>query len=279
MLATPEFPFRPNCLRTPDHVGSAAVMRAGEAASGSGSGLPFALAARDIGKRFGALAVLAGVDLDVRQGEAVGIVGPNGAGKTTLFNVLSGAYPPNRGSVHLEGRDVTALGAPARCRMGIARSHQVPRPFGGMTVFENLHVAAAVGAGASGERANELCMNSLRLCGMLDVANRRADTLGLLDRKRLEMARALATDPQILLLDEIGGGLTDGEAQDLVGIIREILGRGITVVWIEHIVHVLLQVVQRLVCMESGRIIADGEPHAVMKDPAVIEAYLGSVSL
>ncbi len=237
------------------------------------------LSATRVAKSFGALRVLEDVSLGIARGEAVGIVGPNGAGKTTLFNVLSGAYAPGSGSVEFDGRDVTALDAAARCRLGVARSHQVPRPFGGMTVFENLHVAAAVGAGASGERANELCLNSLRLCGMLDVANRRADTLGLLDRKRLEMARALATDPQILLLDEIGGGLTDAEAQDLVGIIREILGRGITVVWIEHIVHVLLQVVQRLVCMESGRIIADGEPHAVMKDPAVIEAYLGSVSL
>ena len=237
------------------------------------------LSATGVGKSFGALRVLEGVSIDIARGEAVGIVGPNGAGKTTLFNVLSGAYAPSEGRVRFEAHDVTALDAAARCRLGVARSHQVPRPFGGMTVFENLHVAAAVGAGASGERANELCMNSLRLCGMLEVANRRADTLGLLDRKRLEMARALATDPQILLLDEIGGGLTDGEAQDLVNIIREILGRGITVVWIEHIVHVLLQVVRRLVCMESGRIIADGDPHAVMKDPAVIEAYLGSVSI
>ena len=253
-------------------------MRAGQAASGSGSGLPFALAARDIGKRFGALAVLAGVNLDIRQGEAMGIVGPNGAGKTTLFNVLSGAYPPNRGSVYLEGRDVTALGAPARCRMGIARSHQVPRPFGGMTVFENLHVAAAAGAALKGSAAHEVCIDALDLCGMLPLANRRADTLGLLDRKRLEMARALATCPRVLLLDEIGGGLTDGEALELVAIIREVLKRGITVVWIEHMVQVLLQVVTRLICMEAGAIIADGEPDAVMRDPAVIAAYLGSMT-
>ncbi|MDE2119090.1 MAG: ABC transporter ATP-binding protein [Betaproteobacteria bacterium] len=245
------------------------------------AGVPAAplLAAERVGKSFGALQVLEDVSLSIGRGEAVGIVGPNGAGKTTLFNVLSGAYPPSQGSVRFDGRDVTALDAAARCRLGVARSHQVPRPFGGMTVFENLHVAASVGAGASAQRARELCLNSLQLCGMLGVANRRADTLGLLDRKRLEMARALATDPQILLLDEIGGGLTDAEALELVDIIRQIRASGVTIVWIEHIVHVLLQVVQRLVCMESGRIIADGDPHTVMRDPAVIEAYLGSVSL
>ena len=235
------------------------------------------LAARGVDKRFGALTVLEGVDLLVPRGQAIGIVGPNGAGKTTLFNVLSGAFRPNGGSVHFEGTDVTSLHAAERCRLGIARSHQVPRPFGGMTVFENLHVAAEVGANRSGKAADELCLQALALCRMLPVANRRANTLGLLDRKRLEMARALATDPKVLLLDEIGGGLTDAETHELVDIIREVLNRGVTIVWIEHIVHALLQVVSRLVCMDAGRIIADGDPAAVMRDSAVIEAYLGSM--
>ena len=278
--------FRPNSFPMHDlelacsesDVTEAGVSTAGAPVTKLASGAPI-LGARGVSKAFGSLVVLEGVDLAITRGEAIGIVGPNGAGKTTLFNVLSGAYPPSGGTVEYDGSDVTNLGAAERCRLGSARSHQVPRPFGGMTVFENLHVAAAVGARRSGPDAQALCLDSLELCGMLQVANRRADTLGLLDRKRLEMARALATDPQILLLDEIGGGLTDAEALELVGIIREILARGITVVWIEHIVHVLLQVVQRLVCMESGRIIADGDPLAVMKDPAVIEAYLGSVSV
>ncbi|MGA8008375.1 MAG: ABC transporter ATP-binding protein [Thiomonas sp.] len=235
------------------------------------------LAAAGIGKRFGALTVLHNVDFQVFAGEAVGVVGPNGAGKTTLFNVLTGALPPSAGSVHYDGQDVTGLGAPGRCKLGIARSHQVPRPFGGMTVFENLHVAAEIGANCKGQAANELCLDALELCAMLPLANRRADTLGLLDRKRLEMARALATRPKVLLLDEIGGGLTDGEALQLVEIIREVLGRGTTIVWIEHMVHVLLQVVTRLVCMESGAVLCEGEPKAVMQDPAVIAAYLGSM--
>ena len=226
-------------------------------------------------KRFNALVVLNDVDFTIAPGEAIGIVGPNGAGKTTLLNVLSGAYPPSGGQVFMAGQDVTALGAAARCRRGIARSHQVPRPFAGMTVFENLHVAASVGGELSGDAASQRSVESLELCGMLKLANRRAETLGLLDRKRLEMARALATGPQILLLDEIGGGLTDAEAAVLVTIIKTIGARGVAVVWIEHIVHILLQVVTRLVCMDAGRILAQGEPRAVMSDPSVIDAYLG----
>ena len=236
------------------------------------------LAASGIGKRFGALAVLSDVDFRVGAREAIGIVGPNGAGKTTLLNVLSGAIPADAGRIRFRGEDVSRLDAASRCRRGIARSHQVPRPFAGMTVFENLLVGARSGAGEHGAIAYRRCLESLELCDMLPLANRRAETLGLLDRKRLELARALATDPVLLLLDEIGGGLTDAEAEQLVAIIRVIRGRDIAVVWIEHIVHVLVQVVGRLVCMDAGRVIADGSPDAVLRDAAVIDAYLGSAS-
>lgn len=233
------------------------------------------LQATGLVKRFQALTVLSAVDFDIAPGEAIGIVGPNGAGKTTLLNVLSGAMPPSAGSVVFDGQDVTALGAAARCRRGIARSHQVPRPFSGMTVFENLHVAASIGGGLAGAAASQRCLEALDRCGMTPLANRRAETLGLLDRKRLEMARALATGPRLLLLDEIGGGLTDAEAALLVTAIRAIHATGVAIVWIEHIVHILLQVVTRMVCMDAGRILASGDPKTVMADPAVIDAYLG----
>jgi branched-chain amino acid transport system ATP-binding protein len=236
---------------------------------------PVCLDAKGVSKRFGALVVLDDVDFRVREGEAIGVVGPNGAGKTTLMNVLSGAYSPNAGAVELLGEDVTGLSAARRCGRGLSRTHQIPRPFLGMTVFENVLVAATHGGGMAREEAYQAVYDSLALCGMLPLANRRAEQTGLLDRKRLELARALATRPKILLLDEIGGGLTDAEAGELVGTIRELVARGISIVWIEHIVHVLLQVVQRLVCMDGGRIIADGEPGAVMSDRAVMEAYLG----
>jgi branched-chain amino acid transport system ATP-binding protein len=233
------------------------------------------LAARSVQKSFGALCVLEGVDFELASHEAVGIVGPNGAGKTTLLNVLSGALRPDSGSVQFRGADISGLDAARRCRLGIARSHQVPRPFGGMTVFENLVVAGTNGGGFPRARACEQAIDSLRLCAMLHVANRRAETLGLLDRKRLELARALATDPQVLLLDEIGGGLTDGEAAQLVDTVRTLRERGIAIVWIEHIVHVLVQVAERLICMDAGRVIADGDPQAVLADATVVDAYLG----
>jgi branched-chain amino acid transport system ATP-binding protein len=233
------------------------------------------LAAVGLRKSFNALIVLDDVDFRLHAEEAVGIVGPNGAGKTTLLNVLAGAYAPNAGTVQFQGRDVTAADAAKRCRLGLARSHQVPRPFGGMTVFENAFVAASAGAGLAGDLAYQRSVAARELCGMLDLANRRAETLGLLHRKRLELARALATGPVALLLDEIGGGLTDAEAGQLVETIQELRRRGIAIVWIEHIVHVLLRVAERLVCMDAGRIIADGPPDAVIADPAVVQAYLG----
>jgi branched-chain amino acid transport system ATP-binding protein len=233
------------------------------------------LSAKAIHKSFGALVVLDSVDFAMGVGDAVGIVGPNGAGKTTLLSVLAGAFPPNGGTIFLDGRNVTALTAADRCKSGLARTHQSPKPFGGMTVFENVYVAAAYGQVVNRGETYDRAIDSLTLCGMLHVANRQADTLGLLDRKRLELARALATKPKLMLLDEIGGGLTDGEASELVETIRELRRRGIGIVWIEHIVHILLQVVDRLICMDAGRIIADGDPKAVMRDEQVVKAYLG----
>jgi branched-chain amino acid transport system ATP-binding protein len=229
-----------------------------------------------IRRRFGALAVLDGVDFSVGRNAAVGIVGPNGAGKTTLLNVLSGALPANAGTITFLGTDVTRASAARRCRLGVGRAHQVPKPFGGMTVFENVLVGASTGAGLRRQSAYERCFEVLELCGLAEQANRRAESLGLIDRKRLELARALATDPVVLLLDEIGAGLTDAEAAELVATIHRLSALGVAIVWIEHIVHVLVQVVERLVCMDAGRVIADGPPEAVMRDAAVIDAYLGS---
>ena len=183
------------------------------------------LAAQGIVKRFNALTVLDGVDFSMQADEAVGIVGPNGAGKTTLLSVLSGALSPSAGRVAFQGVDVTNLAAAERCRLGLARTHQIPRPFGGLTVFENVFVATANRPRFHRAEAYDLCIGSLRLCGMIGLANRRAETLGLLDRKRLELARALAATPVALLLDEIGGGLTDAEASELVDIIKELKRR------------------------------------------------------
>jgi len=236
------------------------------------------LAGTGLAKHFGPLQVLHGVDIHIRRGEALGVVGPNGAGKTTLFGVLAGTLPASTGRVVFDGHDVGALDAAARCRAGIARTHQVPRPFLGMSVLDNVLVAAQHGAGLRGAAALDGAREALDRSGLATLAARPAATLGLLDRKRLELARALATRPRLLLLDEIGGGLTEAELLQLVSLVDALRADGLTLVWIEHVLHALLKVVDRLVCMESGSVLAEGRPLDVMADPRVVAAYLGGAA-
>jgi branched-chain amino acid transport system ATP-binding protein len=226
-------------------------------------------------KRFGAVVVAQDLDLIVPDGEALGIIGPNGAGKTSLFGMVTGTLAPDKGHVRFQGRDITRLSPAARCRMGIARSFQVPQPFGGMTVFENLVVAAAFGDGHSEHAAYRHCYDVLEQCALADKANRLAGSLTLLDRKRLELARAMATRPKLLLLDEVAGGLTEHECHALIELVRRVHQSGVTIVWIEHVVHALLAVVSRLVVLHGGNFIANGEPHSVIRSPQVAEIYMG----
>jgi branched-chain amino acid transport system ATP-binding protein len=237
--------------------------------------MPSILALDKISKRFGAIVIANAINLDLGEGEALGIIGPNGAGKTTLFGIMSGTVGPDAGRVLFAGCDVTRLAPARRCAMGIARSFQIPQPFGGMTVFENLVVAAAFGGDHTEGRVYATCVDILERCGLADKANRLAGTLTLLDRKRLELARALATGPRVLLLDEVAGGLTEHECAALVALIRDIRREGISIIWIEHIVHALVAVVDRLAVLHGGAIIAEGAPQVVIRAPAVAEIYLG----
>lgn len=233
------------------------------------------LALHDVSKSYGALKVTDGISLAVQPGETLGILGPNGAGKTTLFNLISGDVRVDKGRVEYEGRDVTTLPPYRRCRAGIGRSYQVPQPFGGMSVFENLVTAACFGGGQSEREAWETAAQVLDQTGLRRWANQAAGSLTLLNRKRLELARALATRPKLLLLDEIAGGLTEHEARELVDELVRIKSAGMTMIWIEHVVHALLSVADRLLVVNFGQKLAEGDPQAVMNDPDVRRVYMG----
>ncbi len=235
------------------------------------------LSGKDLNKRFGAFQAVKDASFSLAEGEALGIVGPNGAGKTTLFSLIAGSLTPTSGAITLEGKSLAGADAAARCLAGIGRTHQVPRPFLGMTVFENTLVAAQHGSGLPTGEAEDQAAEALSRSGLLASANRPAGVLGLLDRKRLELARALATRPRVLLLDEIGGGLTEAELVTLVALISELKASGLSIIWIEHILHALLKVIDRLVCMSAGEVIAEGDPQTVMRDPTVMAAYLGGM--
>jgi branched-chain amino acid transport system ATP-binding protein len=238
------------------------------------------LVLEQVSKAFGSIVVADKIDLTVADGEALGIIGPNGAGKSSLFNLITGVLQPQSGAIRLDDRDLLKMGPRQRCLSGIARAFQIPQPFEGLTVFENLAVAASFGrAREAGRRIDRSladdCAVLLEETGLIGKANRLAGSLNLLERKRLEMARALATKPKLLLLDEIAGGLTEGECAELVAMIKDVHRRGITIVWIEHIVHALLAVVERLVVLNFGRKISEGEPQQVMNSALVREIYMG----
>jgi branched-chain amino acid transport system ATP-binding protein len=237
--------------------------------------MPSILTLEKISKRFGAVVVADNIDLTLLRGEALGIIGPNGAGKTTLFGIVTGTVAPDAGRVVFEGHDITRMKPERRCCLCLARSFQVPQPFGGMTVFENLVVAAAFGGDRGEREVYAGCAGLLERCGLADKANRRAGALTLLDRKRLELARALATGPRVLLLDEVAGGLVEHETAALVDLINDVRGSGVSIIWIEHVVHALIAVVDRLVVLHGGALIAEGDPTEVIHRPEVSEIYMG----
>src|SRR5580698_1687328 len=227
-------------------------------------------------KRFGRVVIADGMSLAFQPGEAVGIVGPNGAGKTSLFGLISGDLSPDAGKIVFDGRAVARLNSAARCRLGIGRTYQVPRPFGDMTVFENVLVAAQQGGGLRRRASYEAAAQALERTGMIGQANVPAARLGLLQRKRLELSRAVASGPKLLLLDEVAGGLTDPEVAQLVEIVRGVNADGVAVIWIEHVLRALTGLVSRLTCLAGGAFLADGEPASVLANPAVREVFLGT---
>jgi branched-chain amino acid transport system ATP-binding protein len=243
--------------------------------AGSPLGSHVILKLENLSKSFDSIRAIDAVDLEVAQGEALGVIGPNGAGKTTLFNLVTGLLRPDTGSVWFDGREITRAPPRVRCIAGIGRSFQIPHPFESLTVFENLLVAAIHGRRRREAQVIDACGEILEQTGLIAFANRRAGMLNLLGRKRLELARALASAPRLLLLDEIAGGLSEAECAELVQLVQEIKNSGVTIVWIEHVVHALVSVVSRLVVLNFGRKIVEGEPRTVMVSDDVREIYMG----
>jgi branched-chain amino acid transport system ATP-binding protein len=231
------------------------------------------LAVRDLSKRFGPLVAVNDVTLEVARGEKLGIIGPNGSGKTTLINCVTGVLRPDGGAVIFDGRDVSRLPAHRRARLGMARSFQIPRPFVGISVLENVRVPLdyVPHARHDAARAREL----LSLVGLEKRADHPAESLTHLELRKLELARALAAEPRLLIADEVMAGLAESEIDEVLETLFELNDQGVTVVMIEHIMHAIMRFSRRLICMETGRIIADGEPQAVGRDPEVRRVYFG----
>lgn len=236
--------------------------------------MPF-LELRNVSKAIGGLLILNKLSFTLEAGEALGILGPNGAGKTSTLNLISGDWPVSSGQIFYNGHEITALPPHRRCHLGISRTYQIPRPFTGMTVFENVLVGATHSRGRSERECHALCREVLERASLLDKRDVVARDLRLLERKRLELARALATQPKLLLLDEIGGGLTEHEVHELLAVIQDIRQRGVTIIWIEHLIHALASSVDRVLAMNFGSKLAEGLPQAILASKAFQEVYLG----
>ncbi len=234
------------------------------------------LQVRDLSKSFGAVVIANHVNFSVGEGEILGIIGPNGAGKTTLFGMLSGHIEPSEGEIIFNGEDISTMPTHDRARMGIARTYQVPRPFGQMTVFDNLRVAAIFAGGLSGAEATEWIERTLAVTGLTRFSGMLAGRLPLLVRKRHELARALAMRPKLLLIDEVSAGLTEQEVTEFIELVRRIRNMGITVIWIEHVIRTMLTATDRLMALAGGEVLAIGEPSKVINLPEVKRVYLGS---
>ncbi len=234
------------------------------------------LAARGLSKRFGGLKAVDGVDLELKEGEILGVIGPNGAGKTTLFSLITGSIPPTSGEVHLEDRRMTGLPAHRVVRAGVVRTHQIVRPFPNLTVAENVVVGAIHGVRRAGGAARERAAEALAFVGLDGRAADLPGALTLSGRKRLELARALATAPRVLLLDEVIAGVNPTEANALAALIRRIrTERKVAIVMIEHVMAAVMSLSDRVVVLDHGKRIAEGTPAEVVRLPQVVEAYLG----
>ena len=233
------------------------------------------LVVNNLNKSFGNLVAVNDLSFEVKTGEILGVMGPNGAGKTTVFNLLTGILKPDTGEIHFEGRDITNESPSKRCRSGMGRTYQIPRPFDKMTVYENLLVAAVHGGGISERRAAGTIREILEIIGLTPMRDHMAGGLPLLGRKRLELGRAMATQPSLILLDEVAGGLTEGEAGEVLQIVKKMQARGITIVWIEHILMMMSEGVDRLLVLSEGHRLNCGDPGEVMCSEEVLECYLG----
>lgn len=224
---------------------------------------------------FGGYQAVKDLSFEVYEGEILGTIGPNGAGKTTLLNGLIGLVRPARGRIVFKGSDITNLSASKRCRLGIGRTYQVPRPFINMTVFENVLVGGVHGASLSEKQGREKAHQILKITELYEKKDLLAGRLDLLDRKRLEVARALATNPEILLLDEVAAGLTEAEVREVIKIVKDIKDSGVTIIWIEHILLTMREAADRVLCIAAGQNLVCGCPDDVLGSKEVEEVYLG----